>query len=82
MSDLARSSLRSFRERVVGTKVHVFGNVAIAAVACENIENETDVNRNVEMMLLVKEAGRWKIAAQAWDGESESRSIPADLIFS
>jgi hypothetical protein len=80
MSELAQTSLRSFHERVMGTRVHVFGNVAVAAVACENTENESNVSRNVEMMLLIKDGGRWKIAAQAWDPETEERQIPADFL--
>lgn len=80
MSHLARTSLRSFHERVLGAKMHVFGNVPVAVVACENTENDSDVNRNVEMMLLVKDSGRWKIAAQAWDRETTNRQIPADFL--
>jgi hypothetical protein len=80
MSELARTSLASFHERIVAANVHVFGGVAVATVACENTENETEVNRNVEMMLLVKENGHWKIAAQAWDRETPSCQIPATLL--
>jgi hypothetical protein len=32
------------------------------------------------MMLLVKDAGEWKIAAQAWDKATEAQSIPAELL--
>ena len=28
---------------------------------------------------LVRDAGRWRIAARAWDIESEERKIPPDL---
>lgn len=80
MGELAQSTLRSFHERVIGTKVLVFGNVAVAAVACENTENEGEVNRNVEMMLLVKSEGHWKIAAQAWDKETNSVPIPDEFL--
>lgn len=80
MSELARTSLRSFHEQVMATKVHVFGSVAVAVVACENTENGAERNRNVEMMLLVKDRDRWKIAAQAWDRETENRQIPSDLL--
>jgi hypothetical protein len=69
MKDLVGSTLRSFDEQVLGCFVRVYGSVAVAVVACENTENANDRNRNVEMMLLVKEAGRWRIAAQAWDKE-------------
>jgi hypothetical protein len=80
MSELAQTSLRSFHERVIGTKVHVFGNVAVAVVACENTENESNVQRNVEMILLVKDGRRWKIAAQAWDRQTADRQIPSDFL--
>jgi hypothetical protein len=80
MGELAQTTLTSFRERVIGTKVLVFGNVAVAAVACENTENGGEVNRNVEMMLLVKSEGHWKIAAQAWDKETNSVPIPDELL--
>ena len=79
MGELARTTLTSFHERVIGTKVLLFGNVAVAAVACENTENEGEVNRNVEMMLLVKTNGHWKIAAQAWDRETNTLLIPDEL---
>jgi hypothetical protein len=80
MGELAQTTLTSFHERVIGTKVLVFGNVAVVAVVCENTENEGEVNRNVEMMLLVKSEGRWKIAAQAWDMETNSAPIPDELL--
>jgi len=80
MGELARTTLTSFHERVIGTKVLLFGNVAVAAVACENMENEGEVNRNVEMMLLVKTNGHWKIAAQAWDRETNTLPIPDELL--
>jgi len=82
MNALSRSTLRSFHERVIGTTIHVFGNVAVAAVGCENTENGAQVNRNVEMMLLVKDEGRWRIAAQAWDREAEDNPIPGRLLTS
>jgi len=81
MGELARTTLTSFHERVIGTKILVFGNVAVAAVACENTENEREVNRNVEMMLLVKSDGRWMVAAQAWDRETNRLAIPDELLM-
>jgi hypothetical protein len=39
------------------------------------------VTRGIEMMLLVKTDGRWKIVPQAWDTEGESKPIPANLRF-
>lgn len=80
MSELAQKTLTSFHETMLGGKILIFGNVAVAAVACENTENGADVNRNVEMLLLVKTDGQWKIVAQAWDRESESLQIPDELL--
>jgi len=60
--------------------VHVFGNIAVAAAGCETTENGTKVNRGVEMMLLVKDEGGWKIVAQAWETEkSAGFHIPNEL---
>jgi hypothetical protein len=33
------------------------------------------------MMLLVKSDGQWKIAAQAWDKETDTLPIPDDLLI-
>ena len=79
MKSLAGKELRSFHENVLGTQVRVFGNIAMAAVACENTENDLDTNRNIEMMLLIKDEGTWKIAAQAWDKATETNPVPKDL---
>lgn len=75
MASLAGTTLRSFEETVLASTVHVYGNVAVAVVACSNVENATETSRNVEMMLLVKDQGRWRIAAQAWDKDN-----PADPV--
>src|SRR5690349_6603497 len=79
MDKLVGTRLRSFDERIAGTTIRVFGNVAVAVVACETVENAKDVNRTVEMMLLVKDAGEWRIAAQAWDKETPTNPITAAL---
>ena len=67
LDTLAKTTLHSFHERMLGTRIHVFGNVAVAVAGCEMTENDRDVRRGVEMLLLVKTDGKWKIAAQAWD---------------
>lgn len=79
MQTLAQTTLRSFEETVLGTEVRVFGNVAVALAACEMTENEAEVNRAVEALLLVKTGGAWRIVAQAWDREREDQPIPAAL---
>jgi hypothetical protein len=80
MKSLAGIKLRSFAESVLGVEVQIFGNVAVAVAGCEITENDAEVTRGVEMMLLVKEAGAWRIAAQAWDTEGESKRLPDELL--
>lgn len=80
MKSLVGTTLRSFEETVLGSEVHVFGNVAVAVAACEMVENGAEVHRAVEMMLLVKDEGMWRIVSQAWDKESPSNPIPARLV--
>jgi hypothetical protein len=75
MWSMTTTSLRSFNEKMLGRHIHVFGNVAVAVTGCEMIDNGTQVSHGVEMMLLVKTGGAWKIAAQAWD----TGALPADL---
>jgi hypothetical protein len=53
MKSLSRTTLRSFDETVLGTEVHVFGNIAVAIIAAEMTENNAEASRNVEMLLLV-----------------------------
>ena len=80
MKGLAGTKLRSFHEAVLGTEIRVFGNVAVAVAACQLTENGSQVNRGVEMLLLVKDEGAWRIVSQAWDAESPSKRIPAHLV--
>ena len=80
MKGLVGSHLHSFAQSVLGTEIQVFGNVAVAMGACENVENGTHVVRGVEAFLLVKDDGVWRIAAQAWDIESESNQVPVGLL--
>jgi hypothetical protein len=79
MQGLAGGALHGFDERVLGTHIRVFGNVAVALAACEMTENGTAVSHNVEALLLVKDGGEWKIAAQGWDRASAEHPVPADL---
>ena len=65
---------------MLGSEVHVFGNVAVALGVCKNLENNTQVTRGVEAFLLIKDAGAWRIVSQAWDTESETNAIPEYLI--
>jgi ketosteroid isomerase-like protein len=76
MQTLAQTTLRVFDEKILGTQVHVVGNVAVAIAAAEMTENGMHLNRNVEMLLLVKSDGAWRIVCQAWDraGQGEGDS--------
>jgi len=80
MRGLSDTSLRSLQETVLGTDICVFGNIAIAAVAAEMIENSAETSRSMEMLLLVKSEGQWKIVAQAWDKASEANPLPDALV--
>jgi hypothetical protein len=78
MKGLATTKLRSFKEAPLSCEIRLFGGVAV----CQITENETQVSRGIEMMLLVKTDGRWQIVSQAWDTEGEAKPIPADLLDS
>jgi hypothetical protein len=80
MQGLVGTSLRAFDEKVLGTDIRVFGNVAVAVAACEITENDTDLSRGVEMLLLVKDDGAWWIVSQAWDMEGPDKPIPRHLL--
>ncbi len=75
----AQGRLASFRETPLGCTVQVFGNVAVAFAACEMLENDSGVTRDVSAIVLVREANGWRIAAQAWDVESDANRIPQKL---
>ena len=80
MKGVAGSKLHTFHEKLLAPKLRVFGNVAVAAAGCEITENGDTKNRSVEMLLLVKGQGLWKIAAQAWDAEAPSKPMPPALL--
>lgn len=80
MRGQAEAKLWSFQEKVLGVDVRVFGSVALAAAAGEMIENDATQTRAVEMLLLVKNEGEWKIVAQAWDTEKPNLSLPTKLV--
>lgn len=76
---LADGPLPAYGQRVIGTDIRVFGNVAVALAAGEMRENGAVVAYNVAALLLVKDDGAWKIAGQAWDRASAERPLPRDL---
>ena len=80
MKGLAESKLTVFDEQPLGTEVQVFGRVASAVAACKITENQREISRGVEMLLLVKDDGRWRIVAQAWDLASGDQTVPGHLM--
>lgn len=76
MKNLEQTTLRMFQESLERCEICVFGNVAVAAAVCEQVENAGRANRSVEMFLLVRNDDGWRIASQAWDMESRAKPIP------
>jgi ketosteroid isomerase-like protein len=79
MNGVADGPLRSFEEKTLGMQVLFFGNVAVVLAASEMLENGTEVNHDVSGYLLLKEDGKWRIAAHAWDKANEQRPVPEHL---
>ena len=79
MRTLSGTSLKSFSERVLGVRIHIFGNIAVALAGCEMTENDDETRRGVEAMLLVKDDGIWRIVAQNWDTERDGVTLPLEL---
>ena len=72
-------SLNTFEEKTLGMQVLHFGNIAVVLAASEMLENGTEVNHDVSGYLLVKDQGKWRIAAHAWEKASSDRPVPEDL---
>jgi hypothetical protein len=79
MNGVAEGSLRSFEEKTLGMQVLVFGNVAVVLAASEMLENGTEVNQDVSGYLVLKDEGKWRIAAHAWDKATQERPVPEQL---
>lgn len=79
MNGLAQGTLRSFEETTLGMQILVFGNVAVVLAASEMIENGAELNQDVSGYLLVKDDGKWRIAAHAWDHASGQQPVPEYL---
>ena len=67
MKGVAENLLHTFEEHTRGMEILFFGNVAVVLAASEMLENGTEVNRDMSGYLLVKNDGKWRIAAHAWD---------------
>jgi hypothetical protein len=72
-------TLTTFRERMLGSIIHVFGNVAVAIAACDMVENAQTVTRDVSGFLFIRDGGQWRIAGQAWDLETPQTPLPPEL---
>ena len=80
MQGLAATKLRSFEEAVLGSEVHVFGNIAVALAACEMTENDGDTNRGVEALLLIKDAGCGESYRRRGIRRARTKPIPLHLV--
>jgi hypothetical protein len=72
-------SLNTFEEKTLGMQVLHFGNIAVVLAASEMLENGTEVNHDVSGYLLVKNEGKWRIAAHAWDKATSEKPVPEPL---
>ena len=81
MRGLASASLPSLTERLLDLQIRGTAKIATAIAVCEIAENDAKPNRNVELMLLVKTEGVWKIAAQCWDAESPDDPVLHSMNF-
>lgn len=79
MNAVAQGALRSFEETTLGMQVLVFGNVAVVLSASKMLENEEKQNYDVSGYLLLKDAGKWRIGAHAWDHASDDMPVPEEL---
>ena len=79
MNGVAEGALRSFEEKTLGMQVLVFGNVGVVLAASEMLENGTEVNHDVSGYLVLRDEGKWRIAAHAWDKATEQRPVPEHL---
>ena len=79
MKGVALGTLRSFEEKTLGMQVLAFGTIAVVLAASEMLENGKEVNHDVSGYLLVKDQGKWRIAAHAWDYEFVAMSNVVDV---
>ena len=80
MRGLAREKLDSLEETLLGIDIRVFGNVAVAFAACGMREDGGDEECGIEAILLVREGGEWRVAAQAWDMERPGLELPPEML--
>lgn len=78
-SQRAAGSLTSLQEQTLRNTVHVIGNTATAVNVYRGSVNGGAAFRGANMLTLVKDDGAWRIAAMAWQQETDESPIPADL---
>ena len=76
MNGVAARTLHTFEEHTLGMQILVFGHIAVVLAASEMLENETETNHDISAYLLVKNEGKWLIAAHAWDKPTPERPVP------
>ena len=79
MNGVAANMLHTFEEHTLEMQILGFGNIAVVLAASEMVENETETNHDISAYLLVKNEGRWCIAAHAWDKATETMPVPEQL---
>jgi len=79
MNEVAQGKLRSFEEKTLGMQALVFGNVAVVLAASQMLENGSELNHDVSGYLLIKNEGKWRIAAHAWDKATKLNPVPENL---
>ena len=78
MSDLrAGGEIVRFDEEKFKDSLLVFGNIAVALSSYAATIDGKRQSRGINALLLTKDAGEWRCAAMAWDGEDEEKPIPA-----
>lgn len=80
MESASGSTMPVFEETLLGAEIALYGNVAVALAVCEQREGDAPPERAVEALLLVKEDGDWRIAAQGWDKERDDAPIPEAML--
>jgi len=80
MKTAAASTMPVFEETLQGVEIRLYGKVAVALAVCEQCEQDAPLERAVEALLLLKEDGIWRIAAQGWDKKGNVAPIPDALL--
>ena len=80
MKSAAASDMPTFEEALLGVEIKLYGKVAVALAVCEQREQDAPPERAIEALLLVKEDGAWRIAAQGWDKEHDDAPIPMAML--